>query len=303
MFLYQIFQLSITAPFECPELLEGDAQSAFFPKITVRYGKVPDHLEAPLNAGPIFEATNDMFLLKIQEVGNYLIRNGNEIIIDPLPDVPEQELRLFLLGSAIGALMNQRGYLLIHASAIATPKGAILFTGPSGVGKSTTIQGFIERGYQKMSDDAIALYYDESSKKVMILPSYPNAKLWQKSADILGKNTDNLPRIRPTFDKFYLSTKEYFCNTPLELAAVYQIVPTRLAVDIELEEVNSMEKLQILFRNVYRKVYAENLHHKQNHFTIGTLAAKQSIIKRIKRSDCKNSLALLLDTLEADFSA
>lgn len=302
MFNYQGFNLSITTPFECPELLDADVKSELFPPVTVCYGNVPDHLDDVLNSGPIFEATNDHFLMRIQNVGKYLIRNGNEIIIDPDVDATEDVLRLFLLGSAFGALLNQRGYFVLHASAIATGKGAVLFTGNSGAGKSTTVQGCIDRGYKKMSDDTIVLYYDVTSKKMMALPSFPNTKLWQESADILGKKTDNLSRIRPSLNKFNLSTKEHFFNEPLELAMIYQLVVNNGSIEIKLEDILGMEKFKTLSKNTYRQTYADNLLHKQNHFTIISHIAKGYPIKQLNRPRDLNTLSEVLNTLVSDFN-
>ena len=60
---------------------------------------------------------------------------------DPAPgrDLYESDVRVFLLGSCIGALLHQRGILVLHAGAIHTDKGAVLFTGPWGIGKSTLL--------------------------------------------------------------------------------------------------------------------------------------------------------------------
>ena len=63
------------------------------------------------------------------------------------------DIRVFLLGSCLGALLHQRGVLALHASAIETDQGAVLFMGDSGMGKSTTLQAFIKRGYKMLADD------------------------------------------------------------------------------------------------------------------------------------------------------
>jgi hypothetical protein len=303
MYKYQAFHLNITMPFECSQLLEASEASNHFPNVSVSFANVPEQLDSPLYVGPAFEATNEEFLLKIEGVGRYLIRQGNEIIIEPHPDVTEEEIRLFLLGSAFGALLNQRGYLVLHASAICTPKGAVLFTGHSGAGKSTTVQAFIEKGYTKLSDDTVALYYDAESKKTMVIPSFPNTKLWQKSADVLGKDTTGLARIRPNVEKFNLSTKEHFHNELTELHAIYELTPLSQSDKLSLAALTTIDKFKLLFSHTYRRRYAENLLCKQNHFQISTQIAQKKMIKKLKRPANKNTLTDLVQLLEADFTS
>lgn len=209
MYSYKAYNFSIQIPFHCPQLLDCKTDEN---DIIVRYGTVPSALDNPVNVGPVFESAENTFLLKIEDVGRYLITNGSEIIIDPTPEATENSLRLFLLGSAMGVLLNQRGYFVLHASAVVTDQGAVLLTGLSGAGKSTTAQGFIQRGYPILSDDTVALYYDDERNQVMVLPSYPSAKLWQKSADLLQKETIGLSKIVPEYDKYAFCTKTDFHN-------------------------------------------------------------------------------------------
>ena len=56
--------------------------------------------------------------LVIPEAGSFAVRGGREIIVDALPEVPDRNLRLFLLGSAMGLLLHQRGLLPLHANAV-----------------------------------------------------------------------------------------------------------------------------------------------------------------------------------------
>lgn len=301
MYKYQAYHLHISAPFECPQLLDATEESKKYPQVTISFGNVPKQLDAPLNIGPAYQATNEAFLLEIDGVGRYLIRHGNEIIIEPHPDVTEEEILLFLLGSAFGALLNQRGFLVLHASAICTEKGAVLFTGHSGAGKSTTLQAFIDKGYNKLSDDTIAVYYDESVKKIMVLPSFPNTKLWQKSADVLGKSTAGLARVRANLDKFNLSTKAFFHNEAMELYSIYELQPSSQCNTLCFDTLQTIDKFKLLFSNTYRRRYAENLLCKQNHFRISSEIAKKTIIKNLKRSANENTLTELVKLIEADF--
>ena len=45
------------------------------------------------------------------QVATFLVRNGCEIVVDPAPGAAEALVRIYLLGSALGVLLQQRGRL------------------------------------------------------------------------------------------------------------------------------------------------------------------------------------------------
>lgn len=53
---------------------------------------------------------------KLPGVGKFLIRNGQEIIVEPEVGISENVLRPCILGSAMVVLLQQRGFLVLHAS-------------------------------------------------------------------------------------------------------------------------------------------------------------------------------------------
>lgn len=297
---YKAFGLHFETPFIAPELIPITIEDAnSLPSVHIRYGDVPQSLKNPLNQGPTFEATESELLMMLPTIGAFWVRNGDEIIITKDQDCTEDEMRLFLFGSAIGALLQQRGYLTLHASAIATPKGAVLFAGHSGAGKSTLSQEFIRRGYKKLSDDTIALYWNEDNQKITALPSYPQTKLWHKSAVMLDQSTDGLRQIRPELDKFSVPTFEHFHDTPLTLHSMY-ILSTHTKEEIVLEEINGIEKFSVLKNNTYRKKFLEHLPIRKEHFVLSSKLAQEHTVKRVIRPKEKNSLRELADIIEKD---
>src|SRR3989454_2089338 len=51
-------------------------------------------------------------------------REGREIVVEPAPGVDAGTLRLFLLGPVRAVLLHQRGFLVLHASAVVLDGGA-----------------------------------------------------------------------------------------------------------------------------------------------------------------------------------
>src|SRR4029079_11482739 len=88
------------------------------PVVRVRLGAVPEALPdaAPFRFG--IQTSGDDVLLNVTGNARYLVRNGQEIVVDPVPGGSERNVRLFLLGSALGILCHQRGLLPLHANAV-----------------------------------------------------------------------------------------------------------------------------------------------------------------------------------------
>ena len=298
MYHYKAFNLHFITPFECPELIEIDSGENKLERISIKYARTPKTLKNILNVGPTFQSNNDELLLQLQTVGNYYIKYGNEILIEKKDEtITEDIVRLFLFGSAIGALLQQRDLLVLHASAFKTNKGAVLICGTSGAGKSTTLQSFIKKGYQKLSDDTIALYYDEQEKKIMCLPSYPQSKLWKKSLDMLDYESNGLKRVGLEIEKFALSTKEYFYDKPLALHAIF-ILATHQKEDIEINKIEGMARFNVIRNQTYRKNFLNKLIHKKTQLKLGTLSINQAMIHRVLRPSTSNTIEKLCNKIE-----
>ena len=110
----------------------------------------------PCNVRPNWESAPGLFLLEVDGVARYLVREGREIVVERAGN-DDGAVTAFLLGSVLAACLQQRGILTLHASAMATDDGAVLFAGHSGVGKSTLMAALTERGYAMLSDDVTGI--------------------------------------------------------------------------------------------------------------------------------------------------
>ena len=126
-------------------------------------------------------------------VGAFCVRGGAEIVMDPAPEVDEDGLRLTLLGPLLATVLHQRGHLVLHASAVAGPGGAVAVAAHSGTGKSTTAGALVRRGYRLLTDDVLAI--DLAGPAPLICPGGAGVKLWPASAEALGHDVDALPTI------------------------------------------------------------------------------------------------------------
>jgi hypothetical protein len=169
--------------------------------VNIRQGLVPAALAAPLSVAPTYEANDTEFLLRLPYIANYYVRNGDEVTIERSAHAHEPDVRSFLLAPVFAALCHQRGLLPLHASAIATRRGAVAFLGASGAGKSSIVAFLARRGHRILADD-ICLVDPAAPLHQRVLPVAPWLKLWSETLDALGESSDGLPRIFSEDDKY-----------------------------------------------------------------------------------------------------
>ena len=214
---YWAYGLRMDADLECPELpcLPAGAGDA---DVTIRL--LPASSEAPesLEDG-YYEVQPGLFRMAAPGVAVYRVEEGRRIFITPFPGVPVDEVRLFLLGSAMGALLYQRGLFPLHGSAVETRWGAMIFVGEQGIGKSTLAAEFHHRGYRLLSDDVCAVA--AAPEELQVLPALAQFRLCEDAYQRLGAPQN----ARFDVDKFVVPMGEGYC--PASRAAPGDSCPGR----------------------------------------------------------------------------
>lgn len=294
---YFTYGLYVASEIECPELCPALSTTT---EVMIRLGTVPQHLENPTGCGVLYQTTPDTFLLNLDRIARYLVRNGNEITIEPAPDADEDSIRLFLLGSCFGALLFQRGLLPLHGSAIATPKGAVVFVGASGHGKSTLAGAFHQRGYQVLSDDVAAVSIKNGIPHV--LPAYPRLMLWADAVERLGVTSTKLRPARAQLEKFHYRLEQPPLEHEYPLHAIYLLAPTNSST-ITITPLSGFDKIQRLNDNTYRNQFLTGMKLAETHFRQIAVIAQHAKVARVTRPDNSYQLDELAALLQEDFLA
>lgn len=195
-------------------------------------------------------AKENQVIFQVNCAAIYLIENGNEIVVSPYEGADEDQLRLYLLGTCMGVILQQRKILPLHGSVIAIDGKAYAFVGDSGAGKSTLASAFLTKGYQLLTDDVIPVKFTNEGHPI-IIPSYPHQKLWQQSLDQFGMESD---QFRPLFGretKFAVPVTSHFSTEPLPLGGIFELVKTT-DDEIDIQQIKGLDRLRILFDHTYR---------------------------------------------------
>jgi hypothetical protein len=268
------FGVTLVSDVPLGELPEADEQ-ATRPEVRVRYGSVPTALPMAQPSRFGLQAAGDAALLTVARVGRFLIRGGAEIVVDPLPNVAERDVRLFVLA-------YQRGLLPLHANAVVLDGKAHAFVGPSGAGKSTLAAYFTRRGIRVLSDDVCALSFDADGRP-LAWPGLPRVKLWQDAADALGQPTAGLEPAIEGQPKYHVPVARRGELDPVPLARVYTLGIAEAGAR-SIEQVIGAAAMAAVIANSYRGMYAGVLGLEAQHFRQSALLCRSARVFAVARA-------------------
>jgi hypothetical protein len=258
MYKYKAYGLVINSVMPLPELPIAKEEDVLTEtKVIIDYQTVDwqPSIQTDENRSWHIEGESVYFYWKYG--GKFLVRGGKEILVDPLPNLEKDYIiRQPILGPLLGMILHQRNYLILHASGIRIGDRACLFMGVKGQGKSTMAATLYGRGHQMMVDDVAAIYFDGSGNPIL-LPGFPQIKLWPDSVkSALGDRPESFSKIHPLIEKRARPTFDGFFSKPLPLERIYIL---QIGSNLEIKQLNPQEAIKELIGNSY---VAMNLGHK-----------------------------------------
>lgn len=294
---YVAFGIQIESDIMLPELHKGAERTT---DARIYYGEVPNELSSPVEKDNYYQVAEDEFLLRLEGIANYYVINGEQIVVQPCEQADLREVRLFLLGTVMGVLLMQRGIVPIHGSAVVVDGHCLVFTGVSGAGKSTVAAALHKKGYDILTDDVSAVTFDKEGVP-WVQSGYPQQKLWQTSASMIGIDTTPLERITKDEDKYAVPIPKGFWRGPMPLAAVYEIME-KPCNDITIIPLTGIEKITTIMNNIYRSGLFNGLGLKKSHFQKCANVVNHIQVFRLTRPENIPSLDRQIDVLEQQFA-
>jgi hypothetical protein len=204
-------------------------------------------------------------LLEIPHVGRFHVSAGQQIRVEPHADVKAADLRLFLLGSAFGAIWFQRGFFPLHASVVVVNGGAVAFVGDPGAGKSTMAAWLNLQSYPLLCDDVCVIRFNVEQRPVAY-PAFPRVKLWRDTLAALAIDSRGLQRDYSRADKFHLSAAGDFSADPAPLRHINFLQFSEDDAAPRIEGIPPARAVPLLRDNTYRYQYISGLGLTERHF-------------------------------------
>lgn len=257
--LYSCFDFRFASEIPLGELTPAAADDPR-PIVTIRYGDVPDGGEDHM-----LHSDGERAMLRVPRVGRYMMVAGSEIVVAPLEGASARDVRLFLLGSALGVIAYQRGLLPLHANAVVIDGRAHAFAGHSGAGKSTLAAHFAAAGHPVLCDDVCAISFDDAGRP-LAWPGLPRLKLWQDAADRFGHDTRLLDRAIEGHDKYHVPLTAAAGATPVPFARLYLLDRAAPDAPSQVDRLRGGDAMSAVMEHCYRPQYVPRLGLTASHF-------------------------------------
>ena len=242
-FAYRAFGLTLASEIELPELRMAPEGSS--PDVDLKLGPPPDvagpmiHLSDRVRVGP------SDFEMDVPDCARIAVRSGREIWVDIASVALIADARTSILGSAMGALLHQRGLLPLHASAVDL-QGAIAFLGTSGAGKSTIAMALNAAGWPLVCDDICAL-----DPEFRAFPGLTTLKLWATSLPVAALDAEGLTTAPGERDKYLVPGRRLAPDGPTPLRAVF-VLTEGASTSVTIERMRGVDAVKALIENTFR---------------------------------------------------
>lgn len=250
---YRVFGLRIRSELALPELPQAPGDGP--PDVVVRLG--------PMAARG---ADADEVRIDLPGVGVLQVRGGREILVAPAPGAEEAALRVYVLGSALGAICHQRRLSPLHANAIDAGGWAVAFAGESGAGKSTLADYFRRAGHAVLTDDVCVVEL-EDGREPMAWPGIPRIKLWLDALAATDRDPKGLERVMEKVDKFQVPLAATGSFDALPLRRLYVLRRADGETQAGVVRLTGADAVQAVLSNTYRSGFVSQMKETGGHFT------------------------------------
>lgn len=302
--LYQSFGLPFSSEIE----LHGTAvpPPGTVPLLRIRRGSTPSSLPDAEDAGSFhgiaYEARPGAILITVAGVASYFVRRGSDITVSAVRGVSPDRVRVYLMGSAFGALLQQRGLVSLHASVIRVGDVAVGFTGRSGAGKSTLAARFGQMGYPVLCDDLCPVAVSAQGEP-LAWAGFRRIKVWVDALHALGLSPEGVPRVINKCDKYELPAGGDTLG-PVPLRRLYVLEARSAAASngsLDLGPLDEQQSLESLLNNTYRFDFLKGMGLRERHFRSCALALSGMRVFRLTRDWDLSGLHETARRIESEF--
>lgn len=190
-----------------------------------------------------FEGSPNCIRFYSSQMGRFEVCEGRQIVVPAERQGQIGLIAAIVLGSLMPHLCHQRGLLPLHACTLSFNGKAIALAGPSGMGKSTLLNAFLQSGHWFLSDDLCATDLSETAKGgyPIALPCGPWLKLGR---DVPHFANEEAPSLSRAGRKSWIDFTSQFRAEPTPLAAVLLISDAPATEPIEFQRLKGVDALR-----------------------------------------------------------
>ena len=304
MYYYQIFGYTFRCQHEIRQLYEVSATEDFDAEILL--GEMPEEITeevATATEFPCISCAPERFWMHNLYGILAVYKNGN-IYAKSVSDKDTFYLLQYVLGYGIAMYAHLHNRLCIHCGCVSINDKCIIITGDSGAGKSTLTHEFISDGARMLSDDVIAIDYDENHNPI-VFPAFPQQKICRDAALEKGYDLNQLLYVDPEKDKYAIMHQD-FSPAPCTAHSLFYIQcydpqdttnnnPETQQSPLVTIQTDGFQKVNIIADNLYLGCIIPNVGLSAESFQLCVDFIKDCNVYRIKRPTNRNTLAEIKD--------
>jgi hypothetical protein len=165
---------------------------------------------------------NDCLILHFPGVGDYYLWK-ERILCHAPPSSDRALLETHFFVTVLPIWLEGKGVPALHASAVSSQQGAVVFLAHSNSGKSALAMAWLQAGRALLTDDILPI--QDAASKFLGLPGHPQIRLWPDLAQYFWGSIDHLERVHPLSDKRRVRIGEggfgQFSSEPQSIACFY----------------------------------------------------------------------------------
>ncbi len=288
-FHYSAFGLTIESDFCLPELFELSDSGISDVRITrvsaVDAPAIPNDSFSFDRPGCTVNVSPGFVSYVWTDIGRVVVRNGKEVTVNRAPGAADEDLAPFLTGAVLGNLLEQRGKMVLHGSAVSIDGVGVAFLGEKGAGKSTLALYLEKHGCPLLTDDLLPVTV--VGDQVQMIPGPGQIKVWPDSAVSAGLTLEAMPKISKFADK-----RSYRCSTggsdrPVKVDRIYILTEEP---KIRIRRIDLPAAFIELTRHAYISRYLQATGRYADHFKEGSAIVRTIPIFRLGRPHDFNCL-------------
>ena len=226
------------------------------------------------------------FLVRVPGLAVFLVsRAGDRVRGVPSRGARPAIVAHLFLSQVLPLALSRQGRLVMHASAVATPHGAVAFLGAAGQGKSTLSASFVRRSFPLLTDDALLLIEDGTT--LTGVPSYPEIRLQPDVLAVLGNGGLAVHDVEHRAGKKRLRLdrgSRLFSREPVPVRRIYVLgcaEPSARSGAATISAVTPREAFIELVKHTYRLDLDDRSRLRDEFDSIGRIAARPALVYRL----------------------
>ena len=190
--------------------------------------------------------------VSVPNVGEMRVRDGCHIELTVAEGCAPDAAAVLAAGAGLGMALTQRGWFVLHGSAIRIGDTGVCVAGASGAGKSTILAELHRRGHFMIADGMTPLRVCDGH--VVAAPGPPIMKVWPSTARQMGWDPESLVPISSAHDKCFRAVTERLEQRPARIHNVFATVP---ASPVGVTALEPREALMELVKHAFLMEFAD----------------------------------------------